>query len=109
MVTTLPQQTYVQPIPGKQGLTTCNACLGRGNPSHNNPSFLRLALNFLRVASHGMEYFLVTLSLLCGSAMLSTLSIFAIPQPIHFWLCVGGVETLMLCKHSLAVAKTLGC
>lgn len=76
---------------------------------HNNLFFFLLALNFLRGASHGMEHFLVTLSLLCGSAMLSTLNIFPIPQPIHFWLCVGGVETLMLCKHSLAVAKTLGC
>lgn len=64
---------------------------------------------FLRVPLHGMEYFLVALSLLSGSAMLSPLSILPFPRPTHFWMCVGWVETLMLFKYCSLVAKALGC
>lgn len=107
----LHQQADVQPIPGKQSLSTCNACLGRWTPSPQLSFFPPPCpeLFFLRVVSHGVEYFLVTFSLLCWSAVLSTLSIFPVPQPTPFWMCVGRVETLMLCKHSSALAKTLGC
>lgn len=68
--------------------STCNACSGGWTPSPQLAFFPPpcLELFFLRV-----EHFLVTLSLLCGFAMLSTL--FPIPQPTHCWLCVGRVET----------------
>lgn len=103
----LHQQAHVQPIPGKQGLSTCNACLGSRTPSPQLSFFPPPCPELFFLFFHTITWY----GILFGhfeSAMFSTLSISPTPEPTHFWMCLGRVETLILCNHSSAVAKTLG-
>lgn len=70
---------------------------------HNYLSFLLPALSFFSWEWPHMVWNTF------WSLWVCCVGLFPIPQPTHFWLCVGRMETQMLCKHRSAVARTLGC